>query len=418
MNPFRKNVAALSILQAANYLLPLISVPYLVRVLGSERFGEIAFAQSYVQYFLVLTDYGFNYSATKSVSVARDDPEQIGRLIRSVTTVKLLLMTAGAVVMAATMILVPRFRAAWPLFAVSYLAVAGSVLFPVWLFQGLERMGRIAALSLSARVLTLVCLFIFVRQPSDYIKAAGLQASALPLAGMLAIGLMGSQALSRIGLPTLAEIKSTLLEGWPLFLSTAAITLYTSSNIFILGLLEPTSTVAYYTAADKLTRASVGLLQPVTQALYPRMVFLFNRDLKDAFRYLKRITFPLTLLTGLVGACLYVAARPLVVLLFGSKMSAAAELVRILSPVALLVTWSNLLGVQLLFPLGFQSLVSRYQVFTGLISIAVLIPMVWEWGARGSAFNYVASEIAISAGFLLIALRVLKHRGGLHANAG
>jgi PST family polysaccharide transporter len=414
----RRNVAALSAVQAANYLVPLVSVPYLVRVVGADRFGQIAFAQAFVQFFVVVTDFGFNYSATRAVSVARGEPGRIEHLFRSVTVSRLVLMSVGMLVLGLVVALVPRFRAEWALIATSYLAVLGSVLFPVWLFQGLEQMGRMAALSLTARILALLGLFVFVHRPSDYVIAAALLAGATPVAGLFALALLFRTLSLSVRWIPVREVRDTLFESWPFFLSTAAMTLYTSSNVFILGLIEAPAAVAYYAAADKVVRGSLGVLQPVTQALYPRMAFLFSRDEAGALGYLRRIAIPVIGLALLLSAGLYIGAAPAVEWLFGRNMLPTSSLLRIMSAVPVLVAGSNLLGVQLLFPLGYQALVSRFQVVAGVASIAALVPMVWAAGASGSALNYVASETVITIGFLIIALRVLRGRAGVHARVG
>src|SRR5579864_8134340 len=105
-------------LQGLNYLIPLAVLPYLVRVLGVERYGLVAFAQAFAQYFVILTDYGFNLSATKRIALMRDRHDEVSSLYWSVILIKLALMLLGAVVVAAVLALVPRFRADASLYAI------------------------------------------------------------------------------------------------------------------------------------------------------------------------------------------------------------------------------------------------------------------------------------------------------------
>jgi PST family polysaccharide transporter len=414
-----RNFAALSVLQGANYLVPLITVPYLVSVLGVDRFGMVAFGQAFAQYFVVLTDYGFNYSATRMVSVSRDDPAKIASLYWSVSLIKAGLMVLGFLLMVGLVLIVPSFHGQWPLFALSYLAVLGNVLFPVWLFQGLERMTNIAVASIAARVLSLICIFILVRGPQDYLVAAALQAGAAVVAGVFATWLLFKTVRVTPWRPELSvkrDLRMALTDGWHVFLSTAAVSLYTNSNIFALGLLTTATAAGYYAMADKLIRAALGAMQPFVQALYPRMSYLFSKDISGALQRLKAAALPASMVGVLLGVGLLAAGRLIVRLIFGAQASPAAQLLQILSFVPLLVLLSNLLGVQLLFPLGRQAPVARFQLVAGVASVVALVPMVLFWGAVGSAINYLLLEVVITLGFLYIAMKTLKEVK--HASAG
>ncbi len=126
-----ENVTSLSIVQAANYLVPLITFPYLVRVLGPQKFGLVAFAQAFTQYFVVLTEYGFNLSATRQIAIHKENPQEVSVIFSSVMVTKTLLMFVSFLLMATIVLGVPEFRSNWPLYFASFLLVVGNVLFPV-----------------------------------------------------------------------------------------------------------------------------------------------------------------------------------------------------------------------------------------------------------------------------------------------
>jgi PST family polysaccharide transporter len=158
------NFFSLSTIEAANYILPLITVPYLVRVLGPAKFGLVAFAQALIQYFITFTDYGFQLTATRAISVARDDAGKVSRIFSAVTLTKAVFMLASFAAVSAIVFSVPKFRQDALLYIFAFGMVIGDVLFPVWLFQGLERMKFIAALNLLSRALFVMAIFIFVRK--------------------------------------------------------------------------------------------------------------------------------------------------------------------------------------------------------------------------------------------------------------
>ena len=346
MSTLRKNILSLFILQGANYLLPLVTVPYLVRVLGAENFGRIAFAQAFIQYFVVLTNYGFNLSATRSVALVRDDPEHLSSLFSAVMIVKSTLMVLGFGVMLLIVKLVPGFDRDWPLYVVVYLTVVGNVLFPIWLFQGLERMRHITTLTLLARTLAVIAIFAFVHQRGDYRLAAALQAGGMVIAGLLALAVIHRMGYVRVHWPGVAQLRQVIVDGWHVFLSTAAISLYTSSNVFFLGLLTNPMAVGYFAAAEKLIKAVQGLITPISQAVYPHIAALAARSREAALAFIGKLLRVQGGVTLVLSFLLFILAEPLVDLLLGSQFQASIALVEWMAALPFVIGLSNVFGIQ------------------------------------------------------------------------
>lgn len=250
------NMASLFTLQGANYILPLVTLPYLVRVLGPEKFGLIAFSQAFMQYFIVATDYGFNLSATREIAVHRGDAEKLGAIVSSVLTIKLLLAVFGFGALMALLWLVPTFHQNWPLYLAVYLSVLGATLFPTWLFQGLERMRDITWMNVGARLVTTAAIFAYIHRPNDYVLAAAIQSASVLLAALPAWWTLNKVQRIKLQVPNVRMLRQQLVAGWHIFLSTAAINVYTSSNTFVLGLIAGPVAVGYFSAANKIVQAA------------------------------------------------------------------------------------------------------------------------------------------------------------------
>ena len=139
-----KNILSLYVLQISYYILPLITIPYLVRVLGPEKFGLVSFGQSLIAFFVLFVSYGFDLTATRGISVSREDNEAVNRITCSVWAVKALLSLIGLFLIGLLSLFVTRINEILPLIIILYGIVIGHVLFPRWLFQGKERMGAIS----------------------------------------------------------------------------------------------------------------------------------------------------------------------------------------------------------------------------------------------------------------------------------
>jgi len=135
-----KNFGSLLVLQGANFILPLITLPYLVRVLGTELFGLVMFAQAFVLFFNVFVDFGFNLSVTREISINRDDKNSLSQIFYSVFFIKILLIIISIIVISLIVYFVPRFNSDPEIYLLSFGIVIGQALFPVWFFQGIEKM--------------------------------------------------------------------------------------------------------------------------------------------------------------------------------------------------------------------------------------------------------------------------------------
>jgi len=219
------NIISLTGIQLVQYLLPLITFPYLTRVLGPSNFGKVAFAVAFIAYFQLLTDYGFNFSATREISIHRDDPERVSRIYSSVMATKTLLLTVTFTAMLTLILLIDRFRSDYLLYIFTYGLVVGNLLFPAWFFQGVERMRYISILRIVSSLIYTALIFIIVRGPGDY-----LYVPLINSAGFIVVGLYSQRIVLRefgvnFMVPSLADIREQLLEGWHLFISTLAISL-------------------------------------------------------------------------------------------------------------------------------------------------------------------------------------------------
>ena len=367
---FLSNFFSLSVLQGANYILPLITLPYLVRVLGPERYGLIAFAQAFIQYFSILTDYGFNLSATREVSIYRDDKEKVSEIFSSVMIIKFCLLILSFVIMTILVFSFGKFRQDWLIYYLTFGMVLGQVLFPVWFFQGMERMKYITYLNITAKLIFTVAIFVFIHQASDYIYVPFLNFMGSLVAGVLSLRIVFKDFDVNFKLPSTADIRHHLKEGSIMFVSTVAISFYTASNTFLLGLFTNNAVVGFYSAAEKIVKALQGLLTPFSQAIYPVFSKLYSEHKIKAQHALKKILLIAGVFALAISLAGYILSPIIIKLFFGEAFSPSINIMQILVFIVFAIGINNILGIQGLVAFGFT------KEFTFSVSIASAIHII------------------------------------------
>lgn len=398
------NMASLFTLQGANYVLPLVTLPYLVRVLGPEKFGLIAFAQAFIQYFVVATDYGFNLSATRDVAVHRDDPEKLGEIVSAVMSIKVTLFFAGALLLSLLVAFIPTFHTHWALYLIVYLTVMGATLFPTWLFQGLERMRDITWMNMGTRLLTTAAIFIFIHDPQDYLIAAGIQSVPVLLAVVPAWLVLRRRTKLLWRIPPMISIVEQIKNGYHLFLSTIGVNIYTTSNIVILGLVSGPSAVGFFSPVYKIVLAIFGILTPITQTLYPHISVLARDSRTDAISFIDKIIKPVALIGILTSFSLYIFSDSIVHIIFGPKYIPSIAILKAFSLIPFAVAVSNILGTLTMLPLGMSKSFTKILLISAILNITFVIPFSYFAGGVGTAFAMVLTEYFVTIS-MWVALR-------------
>jgi PST family polysaccharide transporter len=399
------NFVSLSIVQFANYLAPVITLPYLFRVLGLEKYGLTELARAISVYFLMLTDYGFSLSATQEISVHRDDPGKVSEVFSAVLLLKSLLLVLSLALLSLLVLVVPRLRADWPVYYLSFGNVVGMWLFPIWLFQGLERMKYIPLLSVTAKMLYVLAILGLIHGPADYLYAPLLQSASAILIGLAGLILALWKFRVRFRMVSAAVLKREFVNGWHLFLSKTAITFYTATNVVILGLFTDNTFVAYYAAGDKIIRALTdGLHIPLSQAIFPHIGRLAFQSQPAALRFAARVARLLSLATLTISAGTFVAAPWIARIVLGPNADGSVPVIRILSLLPFIVGLSNIFGTQIMVNFGLKKLLARILAAAGLLNIVLALLFVMSLQHVGIALASLATEIFVTT-VMFVALR-------------
>ncbi len=385
-NSLIKNFMFLVMVQIANYVFPLISLPYLVRVLGPEKYGLIAFAQSFIGYFILITNYGFDLSATREVSIYREHKDKLSEIFSSVIYAKVLLLLFCFVVFL-FFLQIDKFRKDFLVYVLTFGLIVGQTLFPLWLFLGLEEMKYITILTVLERAVFTVCIFIFIKNLNDYVYVPLFNTIGYLISGILGflIAVLKFGVIFRT--PKLKNIFSQIKQGWNSFVSTTSVSLYSTTNIFILGLFWNNVIVGHYAAAEKLIYAVQRLLVPLSQTVYPYISKTAHEKKEEAIFFIKRILH-INIATGIIlGITIFLGAGLIINIVLGPMYQQSIYVMQVLAFLPLASAVANVLGFQTMLPFKMDSELVKASLIGGLINITaafILIPFFAHLGAAAA----------------------------------
>ncbi|AFD09082.1 oligosaccharide flippase family protein [Solitalea canadensis] len=286
----KKNIVSLGIVQVANLLFPLITLPLIARIIGPEKFGVINYASSVIAYFVLIINYGFDMTATREVAQNKDNKEMLNHIFSNVFYAKALLVLFSTICFIPLLFYFPNLKDEKLVAVFSFLICFAWVITPNWLYQGLQDLTKIALFNLFTKLFFTVAIVLIIRHANDYIWQPLIVSGSQLLVSIFSFYWAFKWYGIKLTAFNFSAVKKTLFDGRMIFLSLVTINLYSTTNIIILGLFESVVHVGYYTAALKLIGVIRAIFfQPVNQSLFPFIGDAFGRNKNDGIEMIKKL---------------------------------------------------------------------------------------------------------------------------------
>ena len=379
------NFSYLSLLQVFAILFPLLTYPYLLRVIGLELYGVIIFAQSIINYVSLVINFGFKMTGARNVAIYKQDRARLSRIVTSIYWCKFILWLVCLVLYLSVISMVPFFEDHYWVYVLSFLLTFNELLLPIWFFQGIEKMKYITFVNLSARLLFVVAIFLFVHRQEDYLLIPLLNGIGAILAGCLSLYIVLGKERVRFSLMPVRELRSAYKESLPLFVSILSTQIYVNVNKLVIGSFLGMSEVSIYDMADKVLHLMKLPASMIAQAVFPKI----SRERN--IRFINHVMFLSVGIALFFYISMFIGSDWLVYLLAGEHIEEASVIMRLLGISAILTSINGFLGGNRLVPLGYSSVYMRVMVGNCLFFLTAM-GLLW---LTGSITMYTVTVMAV-----------------------
>ena len=384
----------MGVLQVANYLIPFLVLPIISRILGASLFGSVSYAQNIVTYLTLLINYGFEYSATRQISIAREDKAKTDAIFWSVIAAKGMLLILSFAILAVLPFCMERVACDPKLYIYTALANIGIVFFPTWYLQGVQQMDKMAWANFFTKLLGAVLVLSLVREASAYRLYPLLMSASSILIGIGAmIYVIRHFGISR---PVLSRqtLREVMQAGAPIFLNNVFVALYTTANMTILGMYAADDVIGYFSGAQRLIQAlNMVVVMPVSMAVFAEISRRFADSKTEGVHFLKQVLLWAGSAAAVVSLLTFVCAPLMIRIMYGAGFAPSIELLKWLSPIPFLVMIATLLTVQGLYGMGLQRWAPWVGVILAVCCVGLnlwLLPLI---GVKGVCISWIAAEL-------------------------
>ncbi len=389
------NFGYLSLLQVAVYVFPLISMPYLARVIGADGFGKIAFASAIVVWIQTISDWGFNLTATRDVAQNRDDKELVSRIFSNVLWARSVLTLLSGIILLLVVLLVPYLRENADIIFVTFLLVPGYILFPEWFFQAIEKMKYTTFFNLFLKLVFTVAVFVFIHKREDYLIQPLLTTIGYLLCGIGALYLIFKKWGYTLYKPQWSEIFKTIRNSTDVFINNLMPNLYNSFSVMLLGFFGGSTANGIYDGGNRFPVIFYQFQSVLSRAFYP---FLSRRPDKHSF-YAK-----LNIVSALIGAVFLILLSPLVIkIMLGDEFEKSVVVMQILSFSVVFLAMDYTYGTNFLIINHKEKPLRNLTFVSSIIGMSVAIPLVYYFSYIGAAITVLLCRGMLGAGSYILA---------------
>ena len=383
-----------ALLTISSFIFPLITFPYVSRILLPEGTGKVSFATSVVTYFSMFAQLGIPTYGIRACAKVRDDKEALSRTVHELLAINLFMSVLAYFIFGVCLVRIPRFRAEKTLFIIISLTILFNAIGVEWLYKGLEQYTYITVRSLIFKAIAVLAMLGLVHKKSDYVIYGALTIFAASASNIL--NLFNAHKYIKVQPVGHYNFRQHFKPILVFFAMSCATAIYTNLDTVMLGFMKSDVDVGYYNAAVKIKSVLLGVVTSLGAVLLPRASYYIEHGLKDRFQVISKKAIEFVFLIAVPLTVYFILfARESVLFLSGAAYEGAVVPMQIIMPTLFWIGLTNIMGIQMLVPLGREKVVLYSEIAGALVDLVINMALIPRMASAGAAIGTLVAEIIV-----------------------
>lgn len=381
-------------LTMSSFIFPLITFPYISRILLPEGTGKVSFATSVISYFVILAQLGIPTYGIRACAKVRDNREELSKTAHELLIINIIMCCFSYLILGILLMTVPKFKSEKTLLIIVSLTLLFNTIGMEWLYKALEQYMYITIRSIIFKVIAVIAMFLLVHEKSDYIIYGAISIFASSASNIFnLINVHKYINLKPIGN---YNLKQHLKPVFIFFAISCAATIYTNLDTVMLGFIKTDSDVGCYNAAVRIKSILVSIVTSLGVVLLPRASYYLEHNMISEFYKItkKAINFVFIIAVPLM-VYFILFAKEGIFLLSGSAYIGAVKPMQIIMPTLVFIGLTNIMGIQMLVPMGKEKIVFYSEIAGALVDLVINIVLIPRWASAGAAIGTLVAEIIV-----------------------
>lgn len=409
MPSIRKNFLYNIGLKVINIIFPLITFPYIARVLAPEGIGKVDFSLSVIQYFIMIAQLGIPTYGVRECAKYKNDKKLLSRTVQEILVINIIMVSIAYLIFGIIVINISELLDYKKLLLIVSINIFSTSIGVEWFYQAIEEYKYITIRSILIKIISLWLIFSFVNDSSDYFVYAIIVVFSIS-GGYIYNFFHINKHIKLLEKHDKYYFKKHLKPILILFAMSVSVSIYINLDKVMLGLMSGSIAVGLYTAANKMINVILALVTSLGTVLLPRMSYYVEKDAKSETTNLIRKSIDFILMISIPASLgVFLLAEPIIMIFAGTKYTAAVMTIKILSPIIIAIALSNLIGIQILISHGKEKLTFFSTLIGAVINLVLNLLLIPRFQQNGAAISTLIAELCVTVVQIFLAYSLLKN---------